>query len=183
MLWRVWKLVPWRRWRGGRGGGKFLQLKGIPWRLRWLKKKKKIYLQCKRPGSNPSVEDLLEKEMATHSGILAWEISSTEESGGLQSSGSQGVWHNWVTKHTHMQPFFEVQFKSYYLPEPWTGEYMLFTMLTKTCQALVGRQLGSIHPWLPSVANAKPHLPWDWTALCQDDHTPETNIICGHCLI
>ena len=30
-------------------------------------------------------EDLLEKEMATHSSILAWEIPGTEESGGLQS--------------------------------------------------------------------------------------------------
>ena len=32
-------------------------------------------------------EDPLEKEMATHSGILAWEISWTEEPGGLQSMG------------------------------------------------------------------------------------------------
>ena len=31
------------------------------------------------------LEDLLEKEMATHSSILAWEIPWTEESGGLQS--------------------------------------------------------------------------------------------------
>ena len=30
-------------------------------------------------------EDFLEKEMATHSSILAWEISWTEEPGGLQS--------------------------------------------------------------------------------------------------
>ena len=36
-------------------------------------------------------EDPLEKEMATHSGILAWEISWTEEPGGLQSMGSQRV--------------------------------------------------------------------------------------------
>ena len=39
-------------------------------------------------------EDLLEKEMATHSSILAWEIPQTEESGGLQSMGSQRVGHN-----------------------------------------------------------------------------------------
>ena len=32
-------------------------------------------------------EDLLEKEMATHSGILAWSILWTEEPGGLQSMG------------------------------------------------------------------------------------------------
>ena len=34
-------------------------------------------------------EDLLEKEMATHSNILVWEIPWTEEPGGLQSMGSQ----------------------------------------------------------------------------------------------
>ena len=36
-------------------------------------------------------EDLLEKEMATHSSILAWRIPWTEESGKLQPKGSQGV--------------------------------------------------------------------------------------------
>ena len=34
-------------------------------------------------------EDSLEKEMATHSSILAWEIPRTGEPGGLQSMGSQ----------------------------------------------------------------------------------------------
>ena len=34
-------------------------------------------------------EDLLEKEMATHSSILAWKITWTEKPGGLQFMGSQ----------------------------------------------------------------------------------------------
>ena len=34
-------------------------------------------------------EDSLEKEMAMHSSIFAWEITWTEEPGGLQSTGSQ----------------------------------------------------------------------------------------------
>ena len=34
-------------------------------------------------------EDPLEKDMATHSSILAWKIPRTEEPGGLQSLGSQ----------------------------------------------------------------------------------------------
>jgi len=38
-------------------------------------------------------EDLLEKEMASHSSILAWEISWTEEAGRLQSTGSERVGH------------------------------------------------------------------------------------------
>ena len=39
-------------------------------------------------------EDPLEKEMATHSSILAWRIPWTEEHGGLQSMGSQRVGHD-----------------------------------------------------------------------------------------
>ena len=42
-------------------------------------------------------EDPLEKEMATHSSILAWKIPWTEEPGRLQSMGSQRVGHDWVT--------------------------------------------------------------------------------------
>ena len=43
-------------------------------------------------------EDPLEKEMATQSSVLAWEIPGTEEPGGLQSMGSQRVRHDLVTK-------------------------------------------------------------------------------------
>ena len=39
-------------------------------------------------------EDPLEKEMATHSSILSWKISWTEEPGVLQSMGSQRVGHD-----------------------------------------------------------------------------------------
>ena len=39
-------------------------------------------------------EDPLEKEMATHSSILAWRIAWTEEPGGLQSMGLQRDGHN-----------------------------------------------------------------------------------------
>ena len=43
---------------------------------------------------SPGWEDLLEKEMATHSRILAWEIPRTEKPGGLQPMGSQRVGHD-----------------------------------------------------------------------------------------
>ena len=42
-------------------------------------------------------EYLLEKEMATHSSILAWKIPWTEEPGRLQSMGSQRVGHDLAT--------------------------------------------------------------------------------------
>ena len=41
-----------------------------------------------------SQEDPLEKEMATHSSILAWKIPWMEEPGGLQSMGLQRVGHD-----------------------------------------------------------------------------------------
>ena len=41
--------------------------------------------------------DPLDKEMATHSSILAWRIPWTEEPGGLQSTGLQRVGHDWAT--------------------------------------------------------------------------------------
>ena len=54
------------------------------------------WLRSKNPPANagdmdriPGSESSLEKEMATHSSILAWEISWTEDLGGLQSTGSQ----------------------------------------------------------------------------------------------
>ena len=47
-------------------------------------------------------EDPLEKEMATHSSILAWRIPWTEEPGGLQSMGSHRVRHDRSDlAHTH----------------------------------------------------------------------------------
>ena len=50
------------------------------------------------PGLISGLGRSLEKEMATHSSILAWRIPWTEEPGGLQSMGSQRV-----------KPFFETQ--------------------------------------------------------------------------
>ena len=64
---------------------------GASWWLRWLKN-----LPAMRETQVQSLgqEDPLEKEMATHSSILAWRTPWTEEPGGLQSMGSQRVGHN-----------------------------------------------------------------------------------------
>ena len=56
---------------------------------RWLR----ICLECKKYGFDLWVRKIpLEKEMATHSGILAWKIPWIEEHGVLQSIGSQKSW-------------------------------------------------------------------------------------------
>ena len=49
-------------------------------------------------------EDPLEKGMATHSSILAWEIPWTEEPGGLQSMGSQGQMQLSMQAHSISAP-------------------------------------------------------------------------------
>ena len=49
-------------------------------------------------------EDSLEKKLATHSSILAWEISWTEEPGGLPSMGLQTVKHGLATKREQLSP-------------------------------------------------------------------------------
>ena len=54
-------------------------------------------------GSIPGSEDPLEKETATDSSILAWEISWPEEPGRLQSMGLQRIRHNLVTKQQQQE--------------------------------------------------------------------------------
>ena len=59
-------------------------------------------LRCPPPMQETRVqflsrEDPLEKEMVTHSSILAWRIPWTEKPGRLQSMGSQRVGHDWAT--------------------------------------------------------------------------------------
>ena len=65
---------------------------------RWLRGKGST-CQCKRCGFNSSGEEPMEKEMATHSSVLAERIPWTKELGGLPSMGSQRVRHNWATEH------------------------------------------------------------------------------------
>ena len=58
-------------------------------------------------------EDPLEKDMVILSSILAWRIPWTEETGGLQSTGSQRIQHNWNNlvhiwqKETELEPLTE----------------------------------------------------------------------------
>ena len=51
------------------------------------------------------LEDPQEKDLAIHSGILAWRIPWTEEPGGLQSMGLQRVVHNLVTKQQQINSY------------------------------------------------------------------------------
>ena len=59
-------------------------------------------------------EDLLEKEMATHSSIVAWKIPWTEKPGSLQSMGSQS--------RTRLSNFTATHFSTLAWKIPWTEE-------------------------------------------------------------
>ena len=63
-------------------------------------------------------EDSLEKEMATHSSILAWNIPWMEEPGRLRSMGLQRVRHNWATSPYLTSPWMHIKFNQ------WTSTYL-----------------------------------------------------------
>ena len=68
--------------------------------------------------------DPLEEGMLTHSSILAWRISWTEEPGGLQPLGSQRVGHNWSDLAcTH--GIYKGEKKRKIIEEPWKCFYEL----------------------------------------------------------
>ena len=82
-------------------------------------------------------EDLLEKEMATHSSTLAWRIPWLAESGRLQSMGSQRLRQDWATSLSLsfkcfvtclLLPFrlFVCNFLSFLLRPSWNQEWLFF---------------------------------------------------------
>ena len=93
-------------------------------------------------------QGLLEKEMATHSSILAWEIPRTEEPGGLQSMGSQKIW---------------IQLSDQTATTTFTGvhDFCCCSLVTKSCPTLrqlfpfPGGLLGpGIEPKSPALARS-----------------------------
>ena len=102
-------------------------------------------------------EDLLEKEMATHSSILACKIPWMEEPGRLQSMGSERVRHDWF----HLLHFWELNVKGYGcrhpdappLIEQWRGKVShVFHGLARWCY------VGIIWNDCPRSLSAKLHL-------------------------
>ena len=70
-------------------------IEGLPW---WLGRKRSHLPMLETRVWSLGQEDPLEKEMATHSSILAWEILWTEQPGRLQSMGLKWVGDNLATK-------------------------------------------------------------------------------------
>ena len=73
---------------------------GLPW---WPIGKESTYQFRRWQVQSLGWEDPLEKEMVTHSSILAWEVPWTEKTCGLQSIGSKRVRHDLATKQQQYQ--------------------------------------------------------------------------------
>ena len=93
-------------------------------------------------------DDPLEKGLATHSSILAWRIPWTEETGGLQSMGSQRVGHNLVTEQ--QQSAFK--FFCYCIL------HLCFFFMFPLFKKLIASH--SVHPFFSQVLWFLQSLPW-----------------------
>ena len=85
-------------------------------------------------------EDPLEKEMATHSSILAWKIPWIEDPGGLHSIRLQRVGHDWVTNR------FSCKIAKQALSFRISSSYLLRVraqMLTGNCWPMKAKKRGS----------------------------------------
>ena len=79
-------------------------------RLNWTRDRASVVVQMvKNPPAMQEIwvwslgqEDPLKKGMTACSSVLAWRIPLTEEPGGLQSTGSQKVGHDWVGHHYYL---------------------------------------------------------------------------------
>ena len=95
-------------------------------------------------------EDPFEKEMATHSSILAWRIWWTKEPGGLQSLRSQRVGHDWTTN-----TFQRGVRNKYYLRKK--GPTSLWT-----CSVFTGGdETKCSGPWMPQQLRKKSNSCWN----------------------
>ena len=88
---------------------------------------------------DPWVGKIPEVGHGTHSSVLAWRISWTEESGGLQSMGLQSVGHDWVTKCTHVFKAGQFYFWFFFtlsLAVRWNSVYLLKYPVTTWSETL-----------------------------------------------
>ena len=109
----------------------------------------------------------LGKEMAIHSIILAWRIPWTEETGRLQSTGSQRVKHDWATQHTHTHiSYHNTCYVAAYVLD---GVFPLAFLIKESCnQSSQGKETLFIcvlemnaQPWLRAQISL---VKWSWSS-------------------
>ena len=96
-----------KSWRRLSDWTELKELVNVVYRLAWWLSSKEFSAKAGDLGSvlggGGDGADSLENEMINHSSILAWEISWTEEPGGLQLTGLQTVGHDWANTHTPLE--------------------------------------------------------------------------------
>ena len=96
-------------------------------------------------------EDPLEEGMAVHSSILAWRITWTEEPGGPQSMGLQGVWHNWsdlaCTHKPDVEHYTFIKHLIFSFSSSSSWSIFLFAMLLHRCQIFHCKQSRTLLLW------------------------------------
>ena len=86
---------------------------------------------------------VLEKEMATHSSVLAWRIPGTGEPGGLPSVGLHRVGHDWSDLAAAAARMWELDYKESWAPKNW---YFWTVVLEKTLESpLDCKEIQSVH--------------------------------------
>ena len=80
-------------------------------------------------------EDPLEEEMANHSSILAWKIPWRQETGGLQSRGSQRFGHDW-TRSTAIKIYMLLVFPSLLQVLLFEGKHLTLSFFSYLCSNL-----------------------------------------------
>ena len=113
-------------------------------------------------------EDPLEKEMATHSRILAWWIPWTEEPGGLQSVGSQRVGHDWATSLHFTSAFFIVQLSQLCITTGKTIAWARWNFVGKVTSLFFNMLSRLVIAFLPRskhllIHGYSHHLQWFWS--------------------
>ena len=90
----------------------------------------------------------LEKEMATHSSVLAWRITGTGEPGGLPSLGSHRVRHDWSDLAAAAAPYSSVQLLScvQVFATPWTVAHQASLSVTNSQSLLKHMSIKSVMP-------------------------------------
>ena len=119
-------------------------------------------------------EDPLEREMTTHSSILAWEIPWIEEPGGLQPMGSQRIRHDWSDLAQHDGKGWHIQFKDYKYNViinmflKMFSEFIYCSMLKLSIFLTTGLPTRTAMLYKPRSLHVYPYgwRPWDCVAMC-----------------
>ena len=134
-------------WTGRPGVLQFMGLQRVRhnWatELNWTERTKSLPAMQETWVWSLGQEDPLEKEMATHSSILAWKTPWTEEPKGLQSIGLQRVRHNWAINTHRILNIKERTWsffgrRSFFVPylngRAWRQHVSTFNIMILTCK-------------------------------------------------